>query len=287
MSLTPADHRAFITATFPSIGPITGFQEIAGGWDSYSYLVNESWIFQLPRPAAPPGWFAGQVRLLGSLRGRLPSAIPDPQFISEAPLCMGYRRIDGIPANRAAEGEWPEQLGTFLRRLHAIDPAEAGLPPGLPGDWRKLNRAIIQEFQDRVVPLLTRDERRSAETLFAAFVEDHTFSSFSPVVVHRDLGPEHILVTSDGRLAGVIDWGDAQLGDPAIDFSWLLFGSPAKGERALSAYGETSNQGFRRRALFYHQLGPWHEVSHGIDTGQPAFVETGLAGVRARLPRSE
>jgi len=166
-----------------------------------------------------------------------------------------------------------------------MDPAEAGLPPSLPGDWRELNQAIIQEFQDRVVPLLTPNERRSAETMFSTFLEDQSFLDFLPVIVHRDLGPEHILVTNDGRLAGIIDWGDARLGDPAIDFSWLLFGSPTEGERVLSAYGRECGQSFRRRALFYHQLGPWHEVAHGLDTGQPAFVESGLSGVRARLPR--
>jgi hypothetical protein len=29
---------------------------------------------------------------------------------------------------------------------------------------------------------------------------------------------------------------------------------------------------------------PWHEVVYGLDTEQPAFVASGLAGVRVRLP---
>jgi aminoglycoside phosphotransferase (APT) family kinase protein len=261
-------------------------EEIVGGWDSYTYLVNGGWIFQWPRPAAPPGWFAGQMRLLRRLNGKLPSAIPDPQLICEESLCMGYRRIEGVPVTHTIAGKWPEQLGAFLRCLHAIDPTEAGLPSSTPDDWKKLNQGIIQEFQARVVPLLTRKERQHAEIMFSGFIDDRSLSDFSPVIVHRDLGPDHILLTNDGRLAGVIDWGDAQLGDSAIDFAWLLFASPAEGDRALGAYGEISNQEFRRRALFYHQLGPWHEVTHGIDTDQPAFVASGLAGVRARLPHN-
>lgn len=283
MTLTPTSHRTFLAETFPSIGPIVEMEEIVGGWDCYTYLVNRIWIFQLPRPAAAHGWFAGQIRLLRRLKGRLPSAIPELQFICEEPLCLGYRRIDGKPAACMAKGEWPESLGAFLRSLHSIDPSETGLPLSTASDWRKLNQQLIQEFRDRVVPLLTPKEKQSAEAMFSVFTEDRTLLELSPVLVHRDLGPEHILVTEEGRLAGVIDWGDARLGDPAIDFSWLLFGLPKEGARALRAYGATSNLALCRRALFYHQLGPWHEVTHGIDTKQPTVVASGLAGVRARL----
>jgi aminoglycoside phosphotransferase (APT) family kinase protein len=283
VALTPASHREFIAAAFPSLSPVRQMEEMNEGWDSYTYLVNETWIVQFPRPAAPPGGFGGQMRLLRRLKGKLPFPIPDPEFSSETPLCMGYRRIDGMPAARAARGEWPEQLGRFLQCLHHIGAAEVGLPPASADPWRKLNEDLIQEFRERVVPLLAPKERASAETLFAAFLDDRSWSGLSPALVHRDLGPAHILMTPGGQLAGVIDWGDAQLGDPAIDFSWLLFGSPAEGERALLAYGEPTNEALRRRARFYHQLGPWHEAAHGLDTAQPAYIASGLAGIRARL----
>jgi hypothetical protein len=28
---------------------------------------------------------------------------------------------------------------------------------------------------------------------------------------------------------------------------------------------------------------PWHEVEHGIETGDPSLIEAGIAGARARL----
>jgi len=39
----------------------------------------------------------------------------------------------------------------------------------------------------------------------------------------------------------------------------------------------------RRRALIYHRLGPWFEVEYGVNTEQPAWVRSGLAGIRSRL----
>jgi len=47
----------------------------------------------------------------------------------------------------------------------------------------------------------------------------------SEAVIHGDLREAHLLMTPDGaRLAGVIDFGDAVVGDPAYDFTmfWML-----------------------------------------------------------------
>ena len=52
-------------------------------------------------------------------------------------------------------------------------------------------------------------------------------------LIHGDLGAEHVFV-DDGRISGVIDWGDAAIGDPALDHGRLLrdFGAVPDGERA-------------------------------------------------------
>ena len=42
--------------------------------------------------------------------------------------------------------------------------------------------------------------------------------------------------------------------------------------------------GFRGRALFYHRLGPWHEVLYGLENALPELVASGVAGIRQRLP---
>ena len=77
----------------------------------------------------------------------------------------------------------------------------------------------------------------------------------------------------DGRLVGVIDWGDARIGDPAIDYAWLLNGPFPDWD---------VDDELRRRALVYHRLGPWFEVHYGDFTGRPEWVRSGLAGVRSQ-----
>ena len=82
-------------------------------------------------------------------------------------------------------------------------------------------------------PLLDGDTRRRAQRLFD---EVETLVDFEPVLLHADLGPDHLLVR-DGRLAGVIDWGDARVGDPALDYAWLLNGRSRTGTSTPTSAG--------------------------------------------------
>ena len=91
------------------------------------------------------------------------------------------------------------------------------------------------------------------------------------------------LLCRGGRLVGVIDWGDSRIGDPALDFDWLLHHHP-RADEILAAYEGTVDGGFRERALFYHRLAPWYEADYGLVVERPAHVAASLAEIRARLP---
>ena len=76
------------------------------------------------------------------------------------------------------------------------------------------------------------------------------------------------LLVHDGRLAGVIDWGDMRVGDPALDYSYLLAGPFADWD---------VDADLRRRARFYDRLAPWYAAHYGLLTNQPAHTEVGLS----------
>ncbi|HEY2803519.1 MAG TPA: hypothetical protein VGJ67_06330, partial [Actinomycetota bacterium] len=50
------------------------------------------------------------------------------------------------------------------------------------------------------------------------------------------------------------------------------------------ARGGRSVEPLLDRSLFYHRVGPWHEVLYGVDQRLGQLVERGLRGVRERLP---
>ncbi len=251
-------------------------QVISGGWDSEATLVEGRWIDRVPRRAEVAPALRRETRLLPWLAARLPLPVPVPVVVGDDPLRVRHVAIRGEAATSptAAMGT---DLGDFLHVLHATPTADA-IRRGVPGpdQWRAERQRSLTRFEHDVLPLLPGVSQPAAQRLLAALTDTP-----ASVVIHGDLGPDHLLV-EDGKLTGVIDWTDANIGDPALDLAWVLHGSSAGFATALAAaYGVDDS--LRRRAWLWHQLGPWHEVTYGIDTAQDAFVESGLAGVLERL----
>jgi aminoglycoside phosphotransferase (APT) family kinase protein len=281
-----AAHRDLVAGLFPTLD-LDPFAPIGGGWDCFTYLAHGEWIVQIPRNEVTASTLRRQIALLPELAREVWATIPDPVLTSSDPAVMVYRAIEGrslleveLPPNAIL----PERLGRFLHDLHTVPLEFVGLRGRGGEDWRRQYRDQLRGFRERVFPLLQDDERERAGAMFDRFLGEDANFRFPEALVHNDLGPAHILATPTGDLAGVIDWGDAVPGDPAMDLAWVLNHAPTIGERALSAYGGQPDATFVDRARFYDALGPWYEVVHGLDTDQPSFVASGLDGVRERLP---
>jgi aminoglycoside 2''-phosphotransferase len=275
-------HRAFLERRWPQLG-VESFEPLPGGWDCFTYLLNGEWVFQFARLTGSEERLRKQLTLLPELAREVSSAVPVPEFTSTDPICMGYRRIEGVPMSAGVDGIWPERLGRFLYDLHLTPPEFVGMRSLSPDAVREDLRRELDTLGAHVLPLLGDGERATAERMLSAFLNDDDNFRFAPCLTHGDIGPEHVLVTASGDLAGVIDWGDAAVGDPVFDLAWILFAMPDEGERTLGAYGGPPDDRFLERARFSFTLMPWHEVKYGAETDQPGFVESGLAGVRERL----
>ncbi len=279
---TSDDHRSLIGERWPEL-EVDTFAPVEGGWDCFTYVVNDEWIFQFPRLEGAHDRLRKQITLLPEVAREVSSAVPVPVYASADPVCIGYRKIVGRPMTADVDGIWPERLGRFLYDLHLVPPEFVGMRSLQATTVRDAFRAEVGELEEDVLPRLAPDERAYAERTIAAFFDDDDNARFAPSLTHGDIGPEHVLITDQGDLAGVIDWGDCAVGDPAFDLAWMLHAMPAEGERVLGAYGGTPDDRFFVRARFAFLLMPWHEVRYGVRTGHEAFVDSGMEGVRARL----
>jgi aminoglycoside phosphotransferase (APT) family kinase protein len=99
--------------------------------------------------------------------------------------------------------------------------------------------------------------------------------------VHRDLGPAHVL-HRNGELAGVIDWTDACVGDPAIDLAWLLHEGPRPLAAALEEALDVTPD-VRERSRLHYQLRPWYDVAYGLEHDRDELVSTGLRNILDRF----
>jgi aminoglycoside phosphotransferase (APT) family kinase protein len=275
----------------------TNVVRVEEGWDSSVFEVNREWIVRVPRRDEVRGWMRKEVALLGVLAPALPVPAPCFEAVEDAgPISfVAYRKLDGDPldskACRGAQGGvLAAQLGAFLTALHAFPRASAiraGIAYADASGWLEQQRRLAERCEHEVMPLLDRDEWRRAQAVFDDFFSSRDgLLDLDLVLVHGDLGPAHIL-RRGSAVSGVIDWSDACLGDPALDLAWLVYGTSSRfAEALLDAYaGDTESHALlRARALFYHRLGPWHEVLYGLESERPELVASGLAGIRQRLP---
>jgi aminoglycoside phosphotransferase (APT) family kinase protein len=184
---------------------------------------------------------AREARLLPQLAERLPVAVPNSEYVCPDPAggmrFVGNRAIGGTPVveSRLAEERDPayaeslaRELGAVLDALHSFPVVEAhriGVLGGSAEDWRREYAAFYAEIRDGVFPLLNAHERGWVQALWDGYLEDAESFAFEPTLIHHDLAIEHILHDpASGRLTGIIDWGDAWIDDPAIDFSGLRRG---------------------------------------------------------------
>ena len=237
--------------------------EVDAGFDFKVLIVDDSWVMRWPRHRLAVEEIEQEVELLPVLGPLLPVEVPQFEYVSREPWLVAYRLIRGGPL----VAEDPAGVRAFLDALHAVDVESV---PAQRPDWLETYGRQAEDFRRVVLPRLDPDERPRGEALLA---EIETLDGFRPALTHSDLLPEHLLVR-DGKLVGVIDWGDARIGDPAIDYSWLLNGPFPDWE---------VDDELRRRALIYHRLEPWFAAHYGDFNHQPRWVRSGLAGVRSRL----
>jgi aminoglycoside phosphotransferase (APT) family kinase protein len=265
-------------------------QKLAEGWDHSVWVVDGRYVFRFPRrQVAIPG-FEREFAVLPKLASQLPLRVPLPAFAGEPtgefpwPF-FGAELIPGVEAGVAelddeARVEIGLELASFLRALHAVELDEPlPLDPNGRTDTAKrvgLARADIAELE-------RLGHWQSPPGLEPLLDEALELPPPQPATVaHGDLHFRHLLVDG-GAAAGVIDWGDVCLADPAIDLPLLWSFVPPDGRRAfLDAYGPVNETQLRLSRLLSIQL--CAVLAHyGHAEGQPEILRAGLDGFARTL----
>jgi aminoglycoside 2''-phosphotransferase len=265
--------RARISASFPEI-ELASVERLGAGWDFEAWLANEDLVFRFALRADGFERIAREARLLPELAGGLPLPIPEPLYVAtdpenEAPSFIAYRRLPGNPLGQvslspAASEAVAGQLADFLTRLHSF-PLEQARPlvepykPAVGQPW-----LLRERWRLDIAPIFEAEERVAVEDRWDRF-EKGFEKPEQLCLVHADLGQEHVLVdTEGGRVTGILDWAEATIGDPALDFAGL---EPQLRRRVLAAYGGRADATLLNRVEFYRWLHPIHHIDYGLYYG--------------------
>ena len=232
--MTPDDARAALAAAGIDADDVVA---LGDGW--------ASWTFELDGrsdravPARRERWRAvtnGSARSCPRSRSTSRSRCPSLEWPGEWDG-LPFHVYEKLPGAALTEDTLDfAAVGRMLRELHSFPAERRAGAARRRGHGRRVAqrlRGALARHRRRVVPRLSVAVRGAVTREFADFIRD---VSFEPALVHRDLGPEHILV---GDCLAMIDFEDVAIGDPVIDFVGIFnafgFDRGARGDRAVRA----------------------------------------------------
>ena len=213
---------------------------IAGGKSNLTYLVaghragrTATWVLRRPPLGHVLATAHDMTREFRVLSALAPTAVPVPEvyLLCQDPEVIGapfylMERVEGtvyrdasqtakLSAESARAMAWA--LVDVLADLHAVDPAAVGLADfGRPEGF--LDRQVarwgkqLAASRSREVP--------GIDALHAA-LGDYVPVSQRAAIVHGDYRLDNVIVDAGGRIAAVLDWEMATLGDPLADLGLM------------------------------------------------------------------
>jgi aminoglycoside phosphotransferase (APT) family kinase protein len=218
---------------------------VAAGAGHSTWWVGDRHVLRLAPDREAAVRQRRELRLRDLVRGRLPVAVPVSvahgewapglTYTLDARLAGGTGEEHDVSA--VGEADLAGLLGG-LREVPARQAETLGVPRFAPRSLESLRRAA-ERAAGRLGEADEFDPARLQQLTAAATVQ-LAAQPGTAVLIHHRLTADHLVVSADGRVRGVLDWTGAAVGDPAEDIASLAVavGSPAAVRAAtLAGYG--------------------------------------------------
>jgi len=167
---------------------------------------------------------------LALLAPQLP--VPEIRFIetTNTVATTGLSYIDGDPIDhRSSTDDGWLAAAAALRSMHYIEPTGLAPTPSHPTNVQRWAESLAADAQALG---LIDDAVADRFQVVYALRERPTAPS---TLVHGDASPQHFLQRR-GSLTGILDFGDAGVGDPAADLAVLTLWAPDRIETIVDSY---------------------------------------------------
>jgi aminoglycoside 2''-phosphotransferase len=294
---------------------------LAEGWEFWAFRAGE-YVLRFPKAERGFVWkladqsSADSLRIERALTPEVAAHLSTPISVTDvygergpngAPFA-GHRFVRGeviMYDTRPTEESWARrrlpadqfgrELGRLIGELHAF-PAERAVELGVPlFDGARLRQDRARHYEAvirRVFPLVACEPRSHIERVYEAYLNRRECFDFQPVLVHSDLAVNTLIDPQTGHLCGLIDFGDAAVSSPALDF-WL----PTYGLKHVGIEEQTPGcleeagvspaqlERMRPELEFLDVRYPLLGILHGLVNQDDAIVEESILELNAMVPR--
>lgn len=266
-----------LESVFPEL-PVKNYTVITTGWDNIVIQVNNETAFKIPRKIENAQQLKREVSILSCISDS-PVRVPRLSHLKEYgnSLIMGYDFIPGRSLNsvKKLSGVMVDQLITFLNYLYDKKDDLCVMNSMVLKDssfWGRRYEQYRESVFSNLFDVLNDDTLSAIATEFDSFLGDYCRTvSVSPI--HGDLYRDNVIVELDNpAIAGVVDWGTADYGDPAIDFAALAVDFSIEDiENMILSYKGPVDENFHKRLMFYWKLEPIYGIMYFMNRDEKAL----------------
>lgn len=273
-SITEALVRRLLSAQHPDLASLS-VRYVASGWDSAVFRLGSGYAVRLPRRRLSAGVVKHEIKWLPQIADRLPLPIPRPLRVgvpsdefpwswTVVPWLTGSTAQATPPVNAAAAAR---ALGGFVAAMGTPAPDDAPT-----NRWRGVplvdrHTRVVERIDAHVPPGL----RQQCHEVWGEGLVAPLWNG-PPVWLHGDLHPGN-MITGDGAISAVIDFGDLTSGDPAGDLSvaWMMFEADERAIFRTAAGGcDDATWGRAKANALAHAV-----ICHGASTDDPMIAAIG------------
>jgi len=229
-------------------------------------IVNDELVFRFAKREFGYKDPQEEANVLHFLKKYITLPVPNPFYQSADALA--YPLIPGVTLRRDVlmrlsevdQQAIADQLAQFFKELHSVPVNEATDFKVLMADALMKYEGWVNAYQrirDKVFPFLLPHVRDWATEHFETHLAEKNNFEYELKMVDTDIPPYHIMFDVERkRISGIIDFGCAGLGDPAIDLGVIIY---HYGESFLTRFYKfyADAETYLRRARFYagaHEL---------------------------------
>lgn len=222
--------RALVAEQFPEWRDLHVRPVARQGWDNRTFRLGDELVVRLPSAEGYVAAVAKEDRCLPSLAGHLPFAVPAPVATGRPaaayPFPWSVRHwLPGVTVEDATgidRTRLARDLGVFLTALRRA-PVGPGPASGAHSAFRGCHPSVYgYEVEQALERVGSAVDAASCRHIWAEAVRSAWPGT--PTWVHGDVAAGNLL-TTDGKLSAVIDFGGCAVGDPACDLvmAWTYF----------------------------------------------------------------
>lgn len=243
---------------------------ISKGYDHDIIILDNRIVFRFPKNNYSKKLLKGEIGLLNFLEKRIDIPLPVYTYIANNYSCGGYQMINGKGLSRktyntlstSQKSKLAKHIAIFLSQLHATPLSKIAAYQIRERHAQKELRQLHKDAEKFLYPTSSLREQKKYEVFFSELT-NVLQQTHKKVLVHGDFSMDHIIIDEKNAVAGIIDFTDRAIHDPAFDFIFLWELGPSFTQAVYSHYnGEKA--GILQRSKIYAQGSAIWNMIHSI-----------------------